>query len=552
MLDKVWNILSSTTSNPKQWFIDWIRNGTENNAGVSVTYNSALTSAYVFSAVSQISADIASLPLNVMRIDENGDREIEVRHPAQWLLNEETSFMGYPLDSIAMRETMISHALMWGNGYAGIERNGAGSPTRLVPIMPDSVDVEIGKDGTIYYSVYPDARRGEVVRGEVIEVRSEDMLHLKGLGWDGLSGHSIISLARNSFGLGLAQDKHGASVFKSGAQPSIALKTEAKLDKEAADNLLSRWEDRHAGQNRPALLSHGLEIQPYSMSNEDSQWLESRAFQRIEVAVWFKMPPHKLGDSSKIAFNSIESENRSYLNQTLNPWMKKFESECRRKLLTERARRGRTHVIVHDTQDFLTADIETQVEVLTKLQASTAITRNEVRRKLGWKTSGPEGDVFENPNVQSGASQEVDENDEPSDGGGGGLDAKALAGQRGLIVDRLNRMIEIESRAAKRAAEKGGNFVEWVDSFYSDFAGKVEASLDPVLAAYRTLPGVESDVNAGVVAQEHIEASKANLLAVAGYSNADNLSQNVADIVEAWRARAIKASKDIIKGCEDV
>jgi len=546
MLDK---LFGSTTSNPARWFVDWLRNGTENNAGVSVTYNSALTSAYVFSAVSQISADIASLPVNVMKIDGNGDRDIVAHHPAQWLLNEETAFEGYPMDSLAMRETMISHALLWGNGYAGIERDGTATPRRLVPIMPDSVDVLLDDSGQVFYRVWPDARRGAVVSGQHIDVRSEDMFHLKGMGWDGLSGHSIISLARNSFGLGLAQEKHGASVFKSGAQPSIALRTEAKLDKEAADTLLERWEERHSGTNKPALLSHGLEIQPFSMSNEDSQWLESRAFQRIEVAVWFKMPPHKLGDSSKIAFNSIESENRSYLNQTLNPWMKKFESECRRKLLTERARRGRTHIIVHDTQDFLTADIETQVDVLTKLQASTAITRNEVRRKLGFKTAGPEGDVFENPNVQSGGSQEVDENEEPTTST---LDARALAGQRGLVSDRLSRMIDIESKAAKRAAEKGGNFVEWVDTFYDEFATKMAASLDPVLAAYRVLPGVKSEVDAEIVAQDHAKASKANLLAVAGYSNAENLAQNVEDMTAVWRNRADKVSREIIEGSNDV
>jgi len=459
------------------------------------------------------------------------------------LLNEEvwTDDPRCPMDSLTLRELLTSHVLRWGNGYAAIERDGSMRPVGLIPLMPDCTEPLLDDNDRLYYRNYPHPIKGRRRSGDgFVDIQPRNILHIKGLGWDGYCGHSVISLARNSWGLGMAQQKHGATHFSRGAQPSIVLETESRLTQEDAERLLKNWEERHSNEARPAILSNGLKVSPYSMSNEDSQWLESRAFQRVEVSVWFKMPPHKLGASSRTAYNSIESENRSYLNQTLKGWLKKWESECRRKLLTEWARRSRSVVIQHDTQDILAADIETQVDVLTRLREAEILNRNEVRRKLGW-SSTEGGDDFTNPNVRPA---ERDAND--SEPGDTTLDARAISAQKALIADRLDRMVGIESKAAIKAAHSSDNFVQWVDEYYEGFGGKVAESLDPVINAYSVLPGVSCEFTATRAAQVHVSTSKSLLLEVAGYSDASNLAANVTTAVESWPARAVTMAGNII------
>ena len=275
-------INASAANNPLAWYSQWAEGGAGSDAGVRVTYNSALTYAYVWACVSMISRDVASKQLNVYSVDGNGDREVARSSQVQWLLN------GRPNDQMtafSFRELLTSHALLFGNGYAFIRRNGGMSPQSLHVMLPDSVEIELDESGRVWYAYTPKKFRNgtwvDVGQPEYIPAR--DVLHIKGLGWDGLSGHSVISLARNSWGLGMAGEKHGAKTFSSGARPSIVLETEAKLDQQTADMLLAKWDERHANDQKPALLSNGLKIRPFSMSNEDSQWIESRGFQRVEV-----------------------------------------------------------------------------------------------------------------------------------------------------------------------------------------------------------------------------------------------------------------------------
>jgi len=530
----VGRFMNSSTSNPARWFLDYF--GGKTDSGVNVSYNTSLTYAYVWSAVSMIASDIASLPLNVRTVEDNGDSEIAKGSQTQWLLNEEPNEL---MDALTFRETLTSHVLLWGNGYAAIERDGSQRPLRLIPMLPDRTEVKFDDEGKMYY----ETRETREAGSKTTPLQPRDVLHIRGMGWDGTQGHSVIALARNSWGLGMAAQKHGEKYFGSGARPSIVLRTDARLDKEQADMLLARWDERHADDVKPALLSNGLEIQPFSMSNEDSQWLESRSFQRTEVAVWFKMPPHKLGDSSRMAYNSIEAENRSYINQCLKGWLCKWESECRRKLLTERARKSYTVTVKHDTQDMLMADIETQVDVLVKLRNAELINRNEGRRKLGF--SGVDGgDDFTNPNVRPADRDANDTPAEPVEN----VDARVLNGQRRLLADRIGRMVDIEAKAATKAAAKGGNFVNWVDEYYETFTPKVAESVDLVLSAYSLLPGAQCETTATDYAAKHAEQSRQMLLEVAGYSDADTLGENIAEAVTAWPERANLEATDIMKG----
>ena len=534
-------IRAATLRNPVQ---EWLRDAVtvdNGDTGVAVTYNTALSYSSVFSAVSMISGDIAGLPLNVQRVDANGDKSIENSHPAQWLLNEEPN---EDMDALTFRETLQSHVLLWGNAYAAIVHDGAGRPTRLIPMLPDRTKPMKAENGQLYYE-----SRDEMM-AEPMNIAPWNVLHVKGLGWDGLQGHSVISLARRSWGLGIAGEKHGARSFKNNARPSITLETDARLTEEEADKLQARWEERQGGenQNRPAVLTGGVRVKPFSMSNEDAQWLESRSFQRIEVAAWFRIPPHKIGDPSRTAYNSLESENKDYVNRCLRQWLKKWESECRRKLIPERVRRARSVCIVHDTEDLLSADIETQTDVLVKLRAAEVVNRNEIRRKLGWSNTGPEGDDYRNPNTRaagqsSGAEDEPQESEEPDM-------AEAAAAIRSAISQTAETLIKSERTRAINGT-KSRDFVGWIDGFYQTFTGKMEEAMKPLIYAYTTLPGCgcECELTAAEVAESHAAESRDHLLAAAGIAHgAAELKVHVTEAVERWPERAEAIAAQICEG----
>lgn len=510
-------IIPDVHNNTPQWLID-VFGGVKSDSGVNVNYSASMTIAYVFAATSIISGDVASLPLHYYDIEADGDKIVNRRHPAYWLLNGDASdwMSGYVL-----RETMQHHALLCGNAYARIIRDGGMRPSELVLLDPYKIEVKQREDGSVYY-LQTETRE---------EFSPRSILHIPGLGFDGLKGHSVIQLARNSFGLALAQDKHGAKHFANGASPNIVLKHPKTLDKPTADELLSTFEKRHSGSEntgRPALAAGGLEIQALSVSNEDAQWLDSRKFSRVEVSTWFQLPPHKLGDDSRIAYNSIEAENRSYVTQTLRRWLRRWEVECNRKLLQERIRRSFSGCLEHDTEQLVDTDLQTKVESWTKLREAKVVTGNEVRTKLRLpKVDGL--DDFENPNTSSPNAGSAPPEPEPT----------AVAAHRELIQDRIERMISVEASQAKRASKDFDGFSSWVDKFYSGWTGKVEESLNTVFAACSSVPGVTLTMTTHEAGKHHVAASVADLQAVAGAAaDAEHLQAQVTSTVNKWPERA--------------
>ena len=525
-------VRNATLRNPLQeWLADWAN---VNDGAVAVSYNSALTYSSVYGAVSQIAGDIAGLPFHVHRVNDDGDKEIARNHPAEYLLNDTPNEL---MDALTLRETMQSHALLYGNGYCAIEFDGAERPARLIPLLPDRTLPKVDENGRLFYE-----NRSE--DGEVVQIAARDVIHIKALGWNGLAGHSVFSLARNSWSLGMAAEKHGTTSFKNGARPSLVLETESRLTEDEAETLLSRWEARHGGsenQNRPAVLSSGLKVHPFSMSNEDAQWLESRKFQRIEVAAWFAMPPHKLGDDSRLSYNSIEAENRAYLNQTLRRWLKKWESECGRKLLADRQRRNGSLIMRHDTEDLISADIETQVDVLVKLRSAEIVNRNEARRKLGWTGTGPEGDEYRNPNTSSGPSDKPPPEEPPA-----AETSEAAAAVRAAVIERLTSLIKSEIARATNAAQRAKDFVGWCDGFYETHTELMVTAMTPLFAICSTIPGMSCGITVDEMSAQHAERSKDDLLAAAGVAmDRDELRVHVSEAVAQWPSRAEELAKQI-------
>lgn len=389
-------IKASTYRNPDGWFADWFGGGIDADSGVQVSPSSALKYAPYFQALNIISSDIGKIQLPLYKRLPTG-RDRDRAHPAYRLMMFE--FNDAMTADVGM-QVLQAHALGYGNGRAVILRNERMEPLGL-------------------YILLPDRTRTEVINGEVWHItkigdnqeerayRDENVLHIKGLGFDGITGYSVASMARNSLGLGLASEKHGSFLFKNKAVPGVILEAEGKVTQPDAKQLIADFDKWHAGVENTAktgLLHSGVKAKALAMNNDDAQWLETRKFQRVEVASWFNLPPHKLGDDSRISYNSLEQENLAYLNGCLLFWFVRWQQECRRKLLTERQKFEDTHYFEFLSDVLVSVDFGTKVTALDRLVASTIFNPNEAREKLNMNHRDG-GDKYENPNTSGGAEK---------------------------------------------------------------------------------------------------------------------------------------------------
>lgn len=291
-------------------------------SGVPVTPESALRVATYFACVRVLAEDIAKLPLLLYRRRADGGRDRATDHPLYRLMHLR------PNDwqtSFGFRETAQAHLGMRGNAYAFINRVG-GRIHELVPLHPDRVQPKQDPDYTIWYEV--DRQRRE----------AHEILHVSGLSLDGVTGVSVATYARETLGLAVATETHGARLFAQGAlfrgilQHPKALKDE-KVGKRIRESFDEAF--RGEGAHQTALLEEGMTYEKVSMTAEDSQFLGTREFQAHEIARWFRMPPHKVGLLEKATFSNIEHQALEYVVDTLLPWLVRWEQRCTASLLTE-------------------------------------------------------------------------------------------------------------------------------------------------------------------------------------------------------------------------
>lgn len=299
-------------------------------SGVDVTPQSALALTAAYAAINTVATDSAALWLGAYRRRKAGGSDPATDLPVHDLLytaaNRETP-------AFFFRQTQMGHALGWGNGYAEIVRDTRdGSPRELHLLSPHPSKTKPVRDdrGRLWYEVDGDDGRRK-------RLRPEDVLHVRGLGFDGLVGYSPVALARQAIGLGIAAEQFGAALFGNGSQPRGVLKTPQKLSKDAAGRLREQFEMVHQGSynaHRLAVLEQGLEWQATSINPDDAQFLATRQFQVIEIARMYRVPPHKIGDYSRATFANIEEANLDYVMTCLLGWVKAVEAEFNWKLLT--------------------------------------------------------------------------------------------------------------------------------------------------------------------------------------------------------------------------
>ena len=256
-------------------------------SGKAVTERSAMQMTAVYSCVRILSEAIAGLPIHLYRSDDDGSKEKATDHPLYFILHDEPN---PEMTSFVFRETLMTHLLLWGNAYAQIIRNGKGEVVALYPLMPNRMTVDRDEDGHLYYEYQTSQEEAHTMNGSRVRLSPYDVLHIPGLGFDGLVGYSPISMAKNSIGMAIACEEYGAKFFANGATPGGILEHPGVV--KDPDKVRDSWNAAFGGSsnsNKVAVLEEGMKYTPISISPEQAQFLETRKFQIDEIARIFRI-----------------------------------------------------------------------------------------------------------------------------------------------------------------------------------------------------------------------------------------------------------------------
>lgn len=229
----------------------------------------------------------------------------------------------------------MTHLLLWGNAYAQIIRNGKGEVVALYPLMPNRMSVDRDEHGQLYYTYTRASDEAPTMNGMTVLLPPSDVLHIPGLGFDGLVGYSPIAMAKNAIGLAIATEEYGAKFFANGAAPSGVLEHPGTI--KDPSRVREAWMSQFGGSansGKVAVLEEGMKYTPISISPEQAQFLETRKFQINEIARIFRIPPHMVGDLEKSSFSNIEQQSLEFVKYTLEPWLVRWEQSMMRSLLT--------------------------------------------------------------------------------------------------------------------------------------------------------------------------------------------------------------------------
>ncbi len=349
----------------------WNLYGSQSLSGETVTEQTALTYSAVYNAISLISGTIGALPLHLMQRKGETKRIADDRKIYSVMHDQWNPYM----TAMAGREAMMAHVLTWGNGYAEKVRNGYGEIMELWPITPNRVTPKM-EGGELVYKIRMD-------READITLPREKVLHIPGLGFDGFMGYSVIAMARKSIGLSMALETFGSMFFGNGTNPSMVVSHPGQLkDPSKLREALTASYSGLGKSHRLLLLEEGMKVEKYGIPPDDCQFLESRQFQIPEVARWFNLPPHKIKDLTRSSFSNIESEQISFVTDSILPWLIRLEQNFAMQLLTpsdkELSGRGRLY-FKHSVEGLLRGDAASRAAFYGPMLDRGVFCINEVR-----------------------------------------------------------------------------------------------------------------------------------------------------------------------------
>lgn len=394
----------------------------------------ALTVSAVWRATSLISGYVGKLPCFVYVQTPNG-KERATTDPAYRLCRHSVA---PNVSAMHFRQTLTAHALLTGNGYGYVFRDMTTGRADEIAILDPENTYRVTVDGTPFITTS--------INGKQHKLDPSNVIHIRGMGFDGLTGYSVLAFAAESIGMASGAQKHGKRYFDNGTALSGVLEHPATMSEEAIQRLRGQWSQMYSGvdaHHKTAILEEGLKYSQIRSHARDCQLVETMKFSLVDIANWFGVPPHKLGDSSRTAYNSLEQENQAFLDDALDYWLVLWEQELRDKLLTEDQKESESHFVEFERKALVRADLKSRSAYY---QIATGgrpwMTPDEVRTIENQNRVGGEAGVLKDPT----------NNFQPSDATTS-TDTNTDAGQRAAEIHRqaMDRMVGRISNCLKRA-----------------------------------------------------------------------------------------------------
>ena len=496
-----------------------------NLAKVDVSETACLGIPAVFCAINAISSDVGKIPAYVNREDERGVHTRVNSHPVRRLLKKPNPEM----TGLSFRQAVVASALLYGNGYAEIERDRGGRPIALWPIESWRVQPYRDSNQRLYFEVSPSSwypTGSFAAKGK--QVYPEDMLHIKEMSLNGILGLMKIQLGANSMALSIAAEQYGASFFGNSARPSgyIEYPSEKKLSPEGAKNLLNDWHAAHSGHNANStgLLADGAKFTKIDTPNDSAQFLETRLFELDSVARWFRISPGKLMNLVKTSYNSLEQLSIEYTQDTLGFWIRQFEEEVDSKLFL--SSEGDLCLDLDETA-LIRGDTLSTYDAVTKAVLGSVMTQNEGRARINLPpVEGGDSFLIPKNTVPVGADDSVEDRQKvilatpakpamndpaqtdhaadpeatptepaeptlPVDAPADNSEAvrSMLGPVDGMLRDLAARWVHLEHDKATREAKKP-SYRSWSETFPNTHGQRIKVDLLPILTVIRSAAAV--------------------------------------------------------------
>jgi HK97 family phage portal protein len=372
--------LRASLENPSTSLSSFMDGGEEKTtAKIIVTEEKALGIGSYYSCIKVIGETMASMDLEVVEKVGKATRA-NTSHPNYWLLHAEPSPHYNRFEWV---QAMLMWACSWGNGYSKIVRDRFANAIELKLLPEYEVTPKMTERGKLYYEWSHD-------KGIEI-IMADDMIHLKNIGTTGLVGLSTAAIQRESLANSLAKQQHEGAFYANGAKASGVLMTPGNLGLKEKNNLETSWAKEHSSaKNRfkTIVLEEGVKYQQLTIPQNDAQFLESKKFDRSEIAGWFRVPPHKIGDLEKANYSNIEAQDRAFAKDVAVPWAERFQQELNRKLFFENER-GK-FMTQFNLDDLIKGDIKTRYEVYNSAVQTGILKPTEPREAEGWPMEGTE------------------------------------------------------------------------------------------------------------------------------------------------------------------
>ena len=514
--------------------------GPANDAGVRVNSSTANTYSPWFRGLNIVSRDVARLPFYPFQRLPDEDDADNVRgkrpyreHPSYPVtLRKANQFQ----TAFHLKLQLTAHAMSRGNGYGYIVRAGDGSvlpvsegggiwpldPNNTTPTRMTVSDVS----GPIEKLVSSRLLYVVVVNGQPKKIDSEDVLHIKGMGFDGLVGYDVVNLASNTIGRGMAQAKFANTFYKNGAHLKVVLETPGVLTESQAREIIRSWDSAQGGldnAHRTAILHRGLKANALSSSARDSQFIEGEEFNIRFVANFLGIPAHKLGAKTGESYASKEQENLDYLLSALAFWLKAWQDECWDKLLTEKEKADDSVDFEFDVSELYKADSKTMAEYWRIALAGQPWAKvnearshfnmnpvddgNEIKSPLNMGGVDNEPKQPGSPTPKKTVPMEEEDTDEQADA----IRNAALRGAiKANLEDAVRRVVRRIGNAAEKAAKTPATFCDWLEAVPDDHGKIVSEMLTPACSAATALTSKDYDpkiqIDASCVLTEICEA----------------------------------------------